>query len=173
MKLKPAIMRLFRRPRRIDHHPMYVAIVFATGTWSGSLLLFGPTENSVISELSIGTQYFLSTLICMGAFVAQFGIFINTRFIVIKRLKRLDVRDAYAFGITGIPSMAIGLEVYFWATVHGAMTPFTSALGASIAFAIPIGSLWNLMMFLVRRWEIEDYISMRRKEIGDDLRSCD
>lgn len=170
MTVRRWIKRVFKRPKRIDHQPMYVALIFALGIWSGSLLLFGPTENSVIAELSLDTQYFLAFVIFVGAFLCQTGTFISTRCIVIPRLKTLDVRDAYAFGIGGIPSIVIALEVYFWAIVHGSTSPFLSALGAAIAFAIPLGALWNMMMFIVRRWEIEEYIQSRRKEITDELR---
>lgn len=156
------IRRTFRRPKRIDHHPMYVAVVFATGVWAASLLLFGPTESSVISELSISTQYMLAFVTFVGSFLCQFGIFVGTRWAVL--LPSWDVRVAYAFGIGGIPSIAFALEVYFVAIVWGSTTPITSALGASVSFAIPIGALWNMMMFVVRRWEIDDYINMRNTE---------
>lgn len=170
--MKNLIRKIFKRPARIDHQPMYVAMVFALGVWSASLLLFGPTPSSVIDELSLSTQYLLAGVIFCSAFLCQFGIFIGTRWSI---WVKGDVRTAYGLAIGGIPALAIALEIYFWAIVNGATSPFSSALGAAISFAIPIGALWNMMMFIVRRWEIEDYLEGRRREIinDDDYRPSD
>lgn len=159
-------MRAFKRPKRIDHQPMYVALVFALGIWSGSLLLFGPSESSVISELNLETQYVLAGAIFTGAFLCQFGIFTATRVAFLQ--KKADVRTAYAFGIGGIPVMAAALTVYFVAIVVGSDSLVTSALGGAISFAIPLGALWNMMMFIVRRWEIDSYIRQRRRELLEE-----
>lgn len=142
--------KVFHRPSRIDHGPMYVCVIFALFLWSLSLLIAGPIKYSVLDELSDETQDFLALCIFFGSGMCLIGILSGTRFLA----KHTDPRRSYLWGVAGTPTTTAAVWIYFWAVVHGATSPVLSGMGSALSLFIPIGAFINAALFLIERRRI-------------------
>lgn len=143
---------------------MYVCVMAALFCWSLSLLLAGPVRYSIIEELSDFTQNWLAVLIFLGSACNLAGALLGTRFVK----PDADLRTCFALGILGSPFIAAAVEVYFIATVIGAINPLLSAMSGALSFFIPIGTVWNGWYFYAARRHVEAGIPRLAQEESDD-----
>jgi hypothetical protein len=163
------IEKVFHRPSRLDHGPMYVCVIFALFLWSLSLLIAGPIKYSVLDELSDETQDALALCIFAGSSMCLIGILSGTRFFA----RHTDPRRSYLWGVAGTPTTTAAVWIYFWAVVHGATSPLLSGMGSALSLLIPVGAFINAGLFLIERRRITRNIPKvlqqeREQRLGHD-----
>lgn len=151
-------------PGRKDHGPMYVCVMIGLFGWSLSLLIAGPIRYSIIDELSDTAQNILAGSIFVGSSMCLTGIVLGTRFI----RRNIDIRICYAWGAAGTPGVSVAVGVYFWAAVHGSVSPILSGMAGALSLMIPVGAVWNAVYFWRERRRIERNIPRLLDEMGDE-----
>lgn len=151
-------------PGRKDHGPMYICVMVGLFAWSLSLLIAGPIRYSIIDELNTTAQNILGTSIFIGSSICLTGILLGTPFI----RPKIDVRVCYAWGAAGTPAVSIAVGVYFWAVVHGSVSPVLSGMSGALSLMIPVGAVWNAVYLLRERRRIERNVPIVLKELGND-----
>jgi hypothetical protein len=143
--------RIFKRPERLDHGPMYICVIVALFLWSLSLLIAGPVRYSIIDELNDTAQNWLGGGIFIGSSMCLTGIVLGTRFV----RPHIDIRTCYAWGAAGTPAISIAVWVYFWAAVAGSLSPVLSGMSSAFSLLVPVGVVWNAINFWIERRRIE------------------
>lgn len=151
-------------PDRKDHGPMYICVIIGLFLWSLSLLIAGPIRYSILDELNDTAQNILGVSIFLGSSMCLIGILLGTRFI----RPKIDIRLCYAWGAAGTPAVSIAVWVYFWAVVHGSVSPVLSGMSGALSLMIPLGAVWNAVYLWRERRRIERNIPRVLGELGDD-----
>jgi hypothetical protein len=168
-------------PKRLDHTPMYSCTIAGLFLVAVFWLFMAPLPGSVIFPMSPSTQITLATCWLVGSGTCLYGIAMGTPFDVWRYLGKargeLDIRRAYRVGISGLPSVIVGVGYY--TAILAWRTPPTWA-GANCIFLTftCLGFVFQTLRFLMENRRISHLLpvliehEISRREI-DEGSGCD
>jgi hypothetical protein len=153
--------------RRLDRNAGNMCMLIGLMLPSLSIILQGPTPNSVLEDMPTGLQLAMCACIFIGCGIKLHGALSGSRWY----LPRTPLKTSYRWGYTGAPAATMGAFVYGYFILSGTPT-FLSALGGVSTPMFGLGiSLQAVLYWLEsRRIDRNERIltEQAKAEIADD-----
>jgi hypothetical protein len=150
--------------RRIDFNLGNLCMLVGLMLPALSIVLQGPTPNSVLTDMGEGLQVSMCFCIFTGCGLKLHGALAGRRWY----FPRTNLKRCYGYGVAGAPMAAVGAFVYGWFILSNTPT-FLSALGgvSTPMFGLGIASQAVLYWLEARRIRHNEIIlAARKKESG-------